>query len=249
MANPESELTGRDAFPSTCWTQVVNAAGQPDSPQAREALAELCRFYWYPIYALIRRTARGPDEARDLTQDFFAHLLEKGTVAAADRTRGRFRAFLRRDCEFFLSHRREGDRALKRGGGRPLISIDVRDAEGRYLSEPADELTPELLFDRSWSMSLLEATLGRLEREYVDSGRGRQFECLQVVLTDGARSIPYAKLAEQIGTTIGGVQQAVRRMRKRYQTLLRGEIATTLDHPSDEAIDDEIRCLFRTLGP
>ena len=136
-------------FPTTRWSRVA-AAADPDRPEAREALAELCAAYWFPVYALIRRKGHDPDAALDLTQDYFARLLEKGTVAAADPDKGRFRSFLLADCSFFLSDRRDRDRALKRGGGRPVLSIDARDAEGRFLREPSHDQTPERLFERDW---------------------------------------------------------------------------------------------------
>lgn len=223
-------------------------AGDPAAPDARAALAALCAAYWYPIYALIRRSGRGPDEALDLTQDYFARLLEKGVLAAADRRRGRFRAFLRTDCGFFLSHEHERAQARKRGSGRAVVSIDARDAEGRYLREPADETTPERLFDRVWALNLLAAVLDRLAREYADTGRAAQFQALQGVLGGGSHAVPYAAFAAQLSTTEGAVQQAVRRLRKRYRALLREAIAATLDEPDEAAIDDEIRGLFAALA-
>jgi RNA polymerase sigma-70 factor (ECF subfamily) len=226
----------------------VACAGDPAAPDARAALAELCAAYWYPIYALIRRSGRGPDEALDLTQDYFARLLEKGVLAAADQRKGRFRAFLRTDCGFFLSHEHERARARKRGSGRGVVSIDARDAEGRYLREPADETTPERLFDRVWALNLLDAVLDRLAREYADTGRATQFEALQGVVGGYSHSIPYAALAVQLGTTEGAVQQAVQRLRKRYRALLREAIAATLDEPDEAAIDEEIRALFAALA-
>src|SRR5215212_1673973 len=134
MAEPSS--TSAAHFPTTHWSRVARA-GDPTTPEARAALAELCGAYWYPIYALIRRKGHGPDAALDLTQDYFARLLEKGTVAAADPVKGRFRAFLLADCSYFLADRRDHDLALKRGGGRPVVPIDAHEAEGRYRHEPA----------------------------------------------------------------------------------------------------------------
>ena len=175
------------SFPTTCWSRVV-AAGDAAAPDAQRALTELCAAYWYPVYATIRRRGHPPDRALDLTQDYFVHLLEKGTLAAADRRKGRFRSFLKTDCTFFLSHRHESDQALKRGGGGRALSIDARDAEGRYLREPADGVTPEMLFDRSWAISLLDGVFEKLAAEYAAAGRSQQFECLQVVLSQGTRA-------------------------------------------------------------
>ena len=215
---------------------------------AQAALAELCSAYWYPIYACIRRHGYDPDAALDLTQDYFARLLEGDVLTTADRRKGRFRAFLRTDCGFFLAHRREHDAAQKRGGGRAVLSIDARDAEGRYLREPADPgLTPDRLYDRAWAIGLLDAVLDRLAREHAEAGQAERFAVLQVTL-GGDRTISYADLALRLGTTEAAVQAAVRRLRKRYRAILREQIATTLDDPTDDAIDAEIGDLFATLG-
>ncbi len=232
-------------FPTTCWTRVLAAAGQV-TPEAREALAELCATYWYPVYAFIQRKGRGHDEALDLTQDYFARLLERETVAAADAGRGRFRSFLLADCSRFLADRREHDRAAKRGGGVALLSIDARDAHGRYLREPAHGRTPERLFERDWALALLDGVLARLRREYEESGRGANFEAMKVLLTDSPRAAPHAELAVRLGTNAGAVQVAVHRLRRRYRDLVRVAIAATVDNATD--VEDEIRDLFAALG-
>jgi RNA polymerase sigma-70 factor (ECF subfamily) len=234
-------------FPTTRWSQVL-AAGGRSTPEAGAALAELCAAYWYPVYALIRRRGHDPDSAADLTQDYFARLLEKKTLAAADPDRGRFRAFLRTDCGFFLADARDREARLKRGGGRASISIDARDAEGRYRFEPADGLTPERLFDRAWAVALLERTLERLSAEYVDSGRAALFEHLEPALTPGPRAEPYAAIAGRLGMTEAAVQQAASRLRKRYRALLRAEAAATLHEPDEAAVEDEVRDLITSLG-
>jgi RNA polymerase sigma factor (sigma-70 family) len=234
-------------FPTTDWSRVAHAVN-PAAPEARAALADLCGAYWFPIYALIRRQGHGPDEALDLTQDYFARLLEQGVLASADHYKGRFRAFLRTDCGFFLSHHHERRRALKRGGDQAALPIDARDAEGRYLREPVDATTPERLFDRTWTMNLLAEVLKQLAREYADTGRATQFEILQGSIGKQARQISYADLAARMGTSEGAVQQAVQRLRKRYKAILRERIAATLDDPDQAAIDDEIRDLFTALA-
>jgi RNA polymerase sigma factor (sigma-70 family) len=234
-----------DRFPTTRWSRVV-AAGDLAAPEASEALAALCAAYWYPLYAFIRRKGHGPDEALDLTQEYFARLLEHGTVAAADPGKGRFRSFLLADCTHFLAHRREHDRALKRGGGIAPLSIDARDAEGRYVLEPSHSRTPEHLFERDWALAMLEGVLARLRGEYHDAGRGEVFEVLKVALSEDPRSIPQAELAARLGISEGAVQVAVHRLRKRYRALVREAIAATV---ADEAeVEGEIRELFAALG-
>jgi DNA-directed RNA polymerase specialized sigma24 family protein len=199
MAN-KNESIPPGSFPTTCWSRVV-AAGDCAAPDAGEALAELCDAYWFPLYAFIRRRGNGAERALDLTQDYFARLLERRTVAAADRARGRFRSFLLADCSHFLAHERERDGAARRGGGRAVLSIDASDAEGRYLLEPAHEQTAERLFERDWALALLERIVAGLRTEYERSGRGAVFEALKGVLTDGPRPVPQAELARRLGTT------------------------------------------------
>jgi RNA polymerase sigma-70 factor (ECF subfamily) len=235
-------------FPTTHWSRVLSA-GDPAAPGAREALAALCAAYWYPLYAFIRRHGQPPEIAADLTQAYFARLLETPVLAAADRTRGRFRAFLRTDFRFFLAGLRDRDRAQKRGGGCLPLSIDACDAEGRYLVEPADGLTPERLFDRAWALTLLGRALDRLAEEYAASGRAAVFEALRPALVDRRGSASHAELAERLGLSVAAVQQAASRLRKRYREALHDEIAATLDDPSDEAVAAEIRDLFNALGP
>jgi RNA polymerase sigma-70 factor (ECF subfamily) len=217
------------------------------SEEARAALAELCEAYWYPIYAFIRRKGHDAEAALDLTQDYFARLLEAPVLAAADRSKGRFRAFLRADIAFFLSHRRERDATRKRGGRVSLLSIDARDAEGRFLREPADsELGPDRLFDRSWTVGLLDSVLERLAAEQAEAGQSERFQVLRRTL-GGDGSASYAVLAQRLGTTEQAVQAAVSRLRKRYRALLRDQIAATLEEPTEEAINDEIHSLFDVL--
>jgi DNA-directed RNA polymerase specialized sigma24 family protein len=239
-----SEDLGVDRFPTTRWSRVV-AAGDRAGPEARQAFAELCSAYWYPLYAFVRRKGHNSDEALDLTQDYFARLLEKGTVAAADPGRGRFRGFLLADCTHFLAHRWGHDRAAKRGGGVAPLSIEARDAEGRYLREPAHNQTAERLFERDWAVALLERVLARLRREYHDSGRSSLFDTLKVVLSEDPRAVPQVELAERLGTSPGAVQVAVHRLRKRYRVLVRVAIAATVTDETE--VEAEIRDLFAAL--
>jgi RNA polymerase sigma-70 factor (ECF subfamily) len=231
-------------FPTTCWSRIV-AAGGPVTPEARAALAEICAAYWYPLYAFIRRKGHGPEEAVDLTQGYFARLLERDTVAAADTGKGRFRSFLRTDCVRFLADRRAHDRAAKRGGGVAPLSIDARDAEGQYQLEPAHEDSPERLFERDWALALLEGVVATLRREYETSGRGATFEVLKGVLEAGSSPISQAEMAARLGTSESAVQVAVHR--KRYREALRAAIAATVADESE--VDDELKALFAALGP
>jgi hypothetical protein len=183
-------------------------------------LAELCTAYWFPVYALIRRKGHDPDAALDLTQGYFARLLEKPVLAAADRRRGRFRAFLLTDCVHFLANAHDRAARLKRGGGHTFVPIDSGAAEGRYGAEPAHDLTPERLFERAWAMTILSVVFDALRREYESQAKVAVFEA--------------------------AVKVAVHRLRKRYKALLREQIAATVDDPSE--VDDEIRALFDALG-
>ena len=244
--DPSADRTSAARFPTTHWSRVVAASGRATADD-REALAELCRAYWYPLYAFIRRKGFQPDDAQDLTQAYFARLLQTGVLAAADPEKGRFRAFLRTDCGFFLADQRDRANALKRGGGVAPVSFDARNAESRYQFEPADRLTPDHLFDRAWALTLLDGVLDKLTRAYADSGRAELFAQLKVVLTDGPRSVPYASMATQLGMSEVAIQSAVQRLRRRYRDLVRERIAATLGDPSPAEVEDEIRALFSAL--
>lgn len=232
-------------FPTTRWSRIVAARGFV-ATEAREALAELCSAYWYPLYAFIRRKGHGSEESLDLTQDYFARLLERGNVAFADADKGRFRSFLLTDCSRWLADRRVHDHAAKRGGGALPISIDVRDAEGQYQLEPAHEESPERLFEREWAPALLERVLAELRREYESTGRAASFEVLKSVLEAGSTRVSQAEMAVRLGTTEAAVQVAVHRLRRRYRESLRAAIAATVADESE--VDDELIALFAALG-
>jgi RNA polymerase sigma-70 factor (ECF subfamily) len=245
MPDAESPQAADARFPTTHWSRVVRA-GDPSTGPAREALAELCASYWYPVYAFIRRQGHEPNPAQDLTQAFFVRLLEKGTLAAADPSRGKFRSFVRTACSHFLADERDRARARKRGGAQIVLSIDARDAEGRYLREPAHNLTPERLFERAWVLTVLEHVFERLGQDYEKAGDAALFEQLKLVLTDGPHSVSYATFAARLGMTQGAVQVAVHRLRRRYRTILLEQIAATLDDPTE--VEAEVRELFAVLG-
>ena len=239
---PDLPASGR--FPTTRWSRVVTAASL-DGSGAREALSSLCQAYWYPIYAYVRHRGHSPEQAQDLTQDFFAYLLERDLIATADPSRGRFRGLLRTICSRQLADHRDRQDAGKRGGGRFPISIDPLDAERRYTLEPANRLTPERIFDRTWALTLLGRVVDRLRGEYDDAGQAARFEALIGVLTRDPTSGPYLEIANRLGTTEGNVRVAVHRLRRRYGVLLREEIAATIEDPTE--VDDEIRALFAAL--
>ena len=231
-------------FPTTHWSQVITA-GDPDAPRAREALAALCNAYWYPLYAFIRRQGHTPEQAQDLTQDLFAYVLQRDLLAKADPGRGRFRSFLRGVCVHYLSDQRDRENAHKRGGGRPVVSIDALVGEERFAREPSHELTPERCFDRVWALTLLSRVFDQLQRDYEEADRAATFKELSIVLTRGPDSDSYATIAARLGTTEGAIRVAVHRLRRHYGLLLRREIAATVDDPAEIAA--EIRDLFAAL--
>jgi RNA polymerase sigma-70 factor (ECF subfamily) len=224
---------------------VVTAADR-SAPGARDALAELCEAYWYPLYAFVRRRGHDPESAEDLVQGFLATLLERESLAAVDRSKGRFRSFLVASCSHYLSNRQDHERALKRGRGHAIVPIDVATAEDRYRREPAHELTPERLFERRWATTLLDHVLGRLESEMAAADKSAIFAALKPALLGSAERLSYARIAAELNCSEGAARGAAHRLRARYRTLLRGEVARTLDDPS--AVDEEIRELFATFS-
>lgn len=217
------------------------AAGRRSSNRSTEALASLCETYWYPVYAFIRRQGHDPDAARDLTQEFFARVLEKNYFGAADPARGRFRAFLLASIRHFLSNERDRARALKRGGATPPLSLDVETAEGTYQLEGQDDLTPEKLFDARWATLLLDRALTRLRDGYAESGKSVAFDRLKGFLTGDNTDVTYEQAARSLDSTEAAVKVAVHRLRRRFRDALIEEIAETVASPAD--IDAEIRHL------
>jgi len=237
---------GGAQFTPTHWSMVLAAAGHSDSTHARDALEKLCRNYWLPIYVFIRRRGHDAHDAQDLTQEFFARLLEKNFLAGVDREKGRFRSFLLASVKHFLANEWDKASAQKRGGGRIPISIDAAAAESSFGLEPASAMTPERIFERRWALALLDQVLRRLREEYTRDGKAEQFEQLKPTLTEASRSVPYAQIAVHLGASEGAVKVAVHRLRQRYRELLRAEIADTVASPAE--IDDEIRNLFAALA-
>ena len=231
-------------FTSTHWS-VVLAAGGAVSPAANTALEQLCRIYWPPLYAFVRRRGHSPHDAQDLTQEFFARLIEKDFLQAVDRSKGRFRSFLLAALEHFLSKEWRNAHTQKRGGGFTFVSTDAESAEQHYLQVPASTLTPERLFDQQWAVTLLDQTLRRLRAEFVADGKEAWFDAIKIFLTGEKRAASYAELAVTLGTTEAALKMAVSRMRRRYGGLLRAEIASTVRGPDE--VEDELRALFDAL--
>jgi DNA-directed RNA polymerase specialized sigma24 family protein len=232
------------SFPSTQWTAVVCAGcGGSESGQA---LARLCEDYWFPLYAFVRRSGYAAADAEDLTQEFFAWLLEKHVLAAADRQRGRFRSFLLAAAKNFLANQWDRAHAQKRGGGVNRLSLDFDAGESRLHLEPSHDLTAERLFERQWALTLLDRVMRRLDAEYEASGKGPQFQRIKQALTGDCQRLPYAAWASELGISEEAARQAASRLRKRYRELLREEVAQTLAEPAD--VDQEIRELFAALG-
>jgi len=232
-------------FSTTHWS-VVLAARDKDSPEADAALAELCRTYWYPLYAFVRRKGHSSHDAQDLTQAFFARLLDKNYVAQADRERGRFRTYLLAALTHFLADEWDKARRLKRGGGREIISFDATSAEERYRLEPVDQLDAARLYERRWVTTLFDKVLARLEEEFRDSGKGGLFDGLKRSLLADDSALSHAELGAQLGLSVDVVKQTVHRMRRRYRELFREEIAQTVAGPAE--VEDELKHIFAALS-
>ncbi len=233
-------------FQTTHWS-VVLTARDGQSAQGHEALGELCRTYWYPLYAYIRRRGNGPVEAEDLTQAFFARLLEKDLLGDLTPGMGRFRSFLLTALKHFLANEWDRARSQKRGGGMALLSLDDDQAESRYRVEAVDHTTPETLFEQRWAWTVLEQVFARLRQEFVTCERAELFEHLKgFLLAAKPHANAYAEVAAQTGMKEGTVKVAVHRLRRRYGELLRAQIAQTVAEPGQ--IEDELRYLIQVLA-
>jgi RNA polymerase sigma-70 factor (ECF subfamily) len=236
---------GSQRFRTTRWS-IVLAAGQRSSPAAHGALATLCQVYWYPLYAYVRRKGHSPDDAQDLTQSFFAQLLEKNVAAKADRARGKFRSFLLASLDHFLAREWRRAGARKRGHRRVILSLDLAAGEGRYTLEPTHELTPEKIYQRRWALTLVDEALTKLRDEFDRRGKREMFEHLKPYLGGDESTVPYRQLAESLGKTEGAIKVGVHRLRERCRELLRSEIAQTVSSPQE--VDEELRDLFEAVS-
>jgi RNA polymerase sigma-70 factor (ECF subfamily) len=248
MTTPGTRTTSWGAgaqFAATRWSVVLAAGGGKAGTVRRKALEELALAYWLPLYAYVRRQGSAPHQAEDSIQGFFARLLEKDSIAAVDRSKGKFRSFLLASLKHFLSNERDKARAKKRGGDVLHFALDTAEAESHYRAEPADDMTPERLYERRWALAVLDQVLAHLRREYADQGKAAMFEALKGSLAGRADAPAYAQLARRLDTTEGAVKVAAHRLRKRYRQILRDEIAQTVSAP--ELVDEEIRYLLRCL--
>jgi len=231
-------------FVTTHWSEVITA-GRNDTSRAQRALEHLCRTYWYPLYAYVRRRGHSQADAQDLTQGFFASLLENQSLARANPERGRFRSFLLTSLNHFLINEWKKGQAEKRGGGCPALSLDWAAAEQRFDLEPADPAAPDRAYDKQWALTLLAEVMNRLEGEYEGEGKADLFAALKDTLLGSRESQPYVELAGRLGMNETAVRVAVHRLRRRYRELIRDEIAQTLERTQD--VEAEMQHLFQAL--
>jgi RNA polymerase sigma-70 factor (ECF subfamily) len=244
MSDSETGPAVSPQFQTTRWSLVLKAC-QSDTTTAATALNKLCQMYWYPVYAFIRRNGHGPEDCRDLTQDFFASLLQRDFFMTADPERGRLRSFLLVSAKNFLGHQREKARALKRGGEYSFVSLDSAEAEGNYAHEPANPLTPDQLYQRRWALTVLEQTLSRLKDEYVRAGKTNLFESLQSSLYGDKGDGSYAEIGARLNMSEGAARIAAHRLRSRYAELLRAQVAETV--ASRAEVEEELATLRAAL--
>ena len=233
------------SFATTEWSVVLSAKRSTEK-DAQIALAALCQRYWFPLYAYVRRRVHDPSEAQDLTQDFFARLIEKNILAHAAPDRGRFRSFLLTAMKNFLANEWNKARAEKRGGHAPVLSLDFESGDSRCTLEPSHDLTAERLFERKWAMTLLDLVLSRLRNEYAADGKTAQFDLLRHFIGGHRSESSYAEVARDLDMNEGAAKVAAHRLRRRYRDLLRKELAQTVADPAD--VDDEISWLFKAIG-
>ena len=234
-------------FNPTRWS-LISAVRSGDAPRVHEALETLCRSYWYPLYAYVRRLGQGPEDAADLTQGFFAHLLEKELLTRADPERGRLRNFLLTAMQCYLRDDWRKNQRQKRGGGAEMISIDELIAEGLYAREPSSNVTPETLYHRRWALTLLERTLVSLRSSYTEQGKAALFDALKPALTEDPDAASAAETGANLDMTAGAVRVAVTRLRARYRERLLAEVAASMDVHTEAEVKEEIEALFRAVA-
>jgi len=243
--NEAAASRGPGDFTTTHWS-VVLAAGDAASPQAQAALERLCQTYWYPLYAYVRRRGYSPEDAQDLTQEFFARLLAKQWLSMADPERGRFRSFLLAALNHFLDKEWARARCAKRGGGRPALPFDPAEGERWYGREASDSRSAEQIYERNWALRVLTHVRSRLREEYARDGNAGRFDVLEAFLPGEVCPLSYAEAATQWGAAESTVRSAVHRLKRRYGELLRRELAHTVANPAE--VDGELRYLISVLG-
>ncbi len=234
---------GAAAFATSHWSVVLTAQGE--SPAAHEALEKLCRIYWRPIYSFVRRQGLGREAAEDITQGFFAQLLERRKFGALRKEKGRLRSFLLGALKYFLADEQRRAMAIKRGKGQRLIPLEELRADQRFEMEPADPVTAEMIYERRWALTVLAQVLERLKNEYRAVGNAALFDSLKQLLPDEPGSLSQVEIAARLGMTENALRQAFYRFRQRYQSLLREEIAHTVATPGD--VEDELRHLIAVI--
>ena len=241
-----SPAGGANRFYTTRWSVVLLSA-QSQAPGCKEAFAELCRLYWYPLYGFIRHRGYSPEDAQDLAQGFILHLIERKTLSRVDRSKGKFRSFLLASLQNYLSNEAERARCVKRGGKAEIIYLDIEGAEDRYGMEPVEALTPGKIFDARWAMALLGEAMNRLNREHLAQGKTTTFEALKVFLDPiNSKELPtYEDVADRLKISVGSVKTLIHRLRKQYTAFVREEISRTISDSAD--VDAELHELCEAL--
>jgi RNA polymerase sigma-70 factor (ECF subfamily) len=241
-----SPAGGANRFLTTRWS-VVLVSAQSQAPGSKEAFADLCKLYWYPLYAFIRHRGYSAEDAEDLVQGFFLHLVEHKSLSRVDRSKGKFRSFLLASLQNYLSNEAQRARCLKRGGGAEFVHLDLEGAEDRYRLEPVDTLSPEKIFDARWAMALIGEALNRLDREYVSQGKATTFQVLRAFLDPiNTKSLPsYEEVAAQLEVSVGALKTMIHRLRKQYTAFVREEVSRTVSNSAD--VDAEIHQLCEAL--
>jgi RNA polymerase sigma-70 factor (ECF subfamily) len=245
MSSHSSSSAAPGLFPRTRWSLVL-AASRRHSPESAAALETICRAYWHPLYAYARHCGHPPHDAQDLTQEFFAQLLEKHWLETADPEKGRLRTFLIVALKNFMSKQWRRQSAQKRGGGRASVQMDTEFAESRYAVDASAKRDPDEVFDRQWALTLLELTLKRLRAEFAAAGKAGDFDLLKGCLMAEHGAIDYRAVARQLGINAGAARVAVHRLRRRFREFYREEIAKTLAEGAD--LDGELRHLAAALA-
>jgi RNA polymerase sigma factor (sigma-70 family) len=246
--NPEQHSPAGDAgqFHTTRWSAVLLSA-QSQTPGSQAALAELCRIYWYPIYSFVRRRGSSPEDAQDLTQGFFLHLLDHKALRQVNPIKGKFRSFLVASLQNYLSDQADKARCLKRGGNIEFVPLDMKSAEDRHRLAPLDFLTADKVFDARWAMILLDEAMGRLRKEFATQGKASRFETLKPFIDpiNSKAALSYEQIADALQVDLGSVKKLIFRLRKRYASVLREEVARTVNDPAQ--VDEEIHSLCEAL--